>query len=148
MTYRKILIAVDSSKYSVAAAKKGLDLAHQLNAKVALIFVVDISKTIGSTDAGILPADALIVLKKEAKELLDGLAETYKGDELEKFTPSGLPTEAIVNTAETWEADLVICGTHGRTGLKHLLLGSIAESVVRHSKVPVMVVPLKETKLD
>ena len=63
MSYKKILIAVDSSEYAMKAAKKGLELAHQLNVKAALLFVVDKSKAMGNTDAGILPAEAMIVLK-------------------------------------------------------------------------------------
>lgn len=143
MSYKKILTAVDSSEYSMTAAKKGLDLAHQLNAKAALLFVVDTSKSLGNVDAGITHEQALIVLKKEAEQTLDELAAMYNGAELFKFIPEGHPREEILKTAETWEADLIVIGTHGRTGLMHLLLGSNAEYIVRHSKIPVMVVPSK-----
>jgi nucleotide-binding universal stress UspA family protein len=143
MSYNKILIAVDGSEYAMKAAKKGLELAHQLNAKAALLFVVDKSKAVGNIDAGILPEEALIVLKKEAEQTLDELAEMYNGKGLMKFMPEGHPTEDIIKTAETWEADLIVLGTHGRTGLRHLLMGSIAEHIVRHSKIPVIVVPSK-----
>lgn len=141
MSYRKIIIAVDSSEYSINAAKKGLELARQLNAKAALLFVVDESKAMGNADEGILPDAALIVLKKEAEQTLDSLAKMYGGDDLVKFMPEGKPKEDIIKTAQSWEADLIVLGTHGRTGLKHLLMGSIAEHVVRHSGIPVMVVP-------
>lgn len=141
MSYRKIIIAVDSSEYSITAAKKGLELARQLNAKAALLFVVDESKAMGNADEGILPDAALIVLKKEAEQTLDSLAKIYDGDDLVKLMPEGKPKEDIIKTAQSWEADLIVLGTHGRTGLKHLLMGSIAEHVVRHSDIPVMVVP-------
>lgn len=143
MTYKKILIAVDSSEYAMAAAEKGFDLAHQLKAQTALLFVVDTSKALGNVDAGILPQEALIVLTKEAEEALDQLAKMYNGKDLVKFMPEGHPREDILKTAETWEADLVVVGTHGRTGLMHLLLGSIAEYIVLHSKIPVLIVPAK-----
>ena len=143
MSYEKILIAVDSSEYSMKAARKGLELAHQLNAKAALVFVVDKSKAMGNIDAGIMPEQALIVLKKEAEQTLDELATMYSGKELMKFMPEGKPTEDVLKTAETWQADLIVIGTHGRTGLRHLLMGSVAEHIVRHSKIPVMVVPSK-----
>lgn len=143
MSYRKIIIAVDSSEYSITAAKKGLELARQLNAKAALLFVVDESKAMGNADEGILPDAALIVLKKEAEQTLDSLAKMYDGDDLVKLMPEGKPNEDIIKTAQSWEADLIVLGTHGRTGLKHLLMGSIAEHVVRHSDIPVMVVPSK-----
>lgn len=143
MSYSKILIAVDSSEYSMQAAKKGLELAHQLKAKVALLYVVDTSKAIGNIDAGILAEQALIVLKKEVEQTLDELAVMYNGGEILKFMPEGHPTKDILKTAEVWEADLIVMGTHGRTGLLHLLVGSVAEYIVRHSKIPVMVVPSK-----
>lgn len=141
MSYEKIIIAVDSSEYSINAAKKGLELARRLNAKAALLFVVDESKAMGNADEGILPDAALIVLKKEAEQTLDSLAKMYDGNDLVKLMPEGKPKEDIIKTAEAWKADLIVIGTHGRTGLKHLLLGSVAEQVVRHSKIPVMVVP-------
>jgi nucleotide-binding universal stress UspA family protein len=143
MSYKKILIAVDSSEYSLAAAKKGIALAHQLNAKSALLFVIDRARTIHSADAGILPEDAIIILKKEAEQTLDQLATMYNGKELVKFMPEGRPSEDIIKTAEIWGADLIVMGTHGRTGLMHFLMGSVAEHVLRHSKIPVMIVPSK-----
>ena len=143
MSYKKILIAIDSSEYSMKAAKKGLELVHQLKAEAALLYVVDKSKAMGNIDAGIMPEEALIVLKKEAEESLAEFAKMYNGNEILKFMPEGHPKEDILKTAEVWKADLIVMGTHGRTGLKHLLLGSISEYIVRHSKIPVMVVPSK-----
>ena len=140
MAYKKILIAVDSSEYSMKAAKKGLELAHQLEAKAALIFVIDRSKAIGNIDAGIIQEQALIILKKEAEQALDELSEMYNGNELMRFMPEGNPEEDIIKTAENWNADLLVMGTHGRTGLKRLFMGSVAEHVIRHSVIPVMVV--------
>lgn len=140
MSYKKILIAVDSSEHSMKAAKKGLELAHQLNAEAALLFVVDISKALGNIDAGITHEQALIVLKKEAEQTMDELSEMYDGKKLMKFMPEGNPEEDIIETAKNWNADLLVIGTHGRTGLKHLLMGSVAERVLRHSAIPVMIV--------
>lgn len=141
MQFNKILIAVDSSEYSMKAAKKGLELSHQLGAKAALLFVVDTAKAMGNVDAGISPEQALIVLKKEAEQTLDQLAEMYNGKELVKLMPEGHPQKDILKTGENWEADLIVMGTHGRTGLLHLLMGSTAEYVMQHAKIPVMVVP-------
>ncbi|MCB0465745.1 MAG: universal stress protein [Aequorivita sp.] len=143
MAYSKILIAVDSSEFSMLAAKKGLELAHQTGAKVALIYVIDESKAVGNVNAGILPQTALLILKKEAEQTLDELAKMYNGHEILKFMPEGHPAKDIIKTAETWEADLIVMGTHGRTGLAHLFVGSVAEHVIHHSKIPVMIVPLK-----
>ena len=94
----------------------------------------------GNIDAGITPQQTLIVLKKEAEQTLDELDKMYNGNELMKFMPEGNPQEDILETAKDWNADLLVLGTHGRTGLKHLLMGSVAERVLRHSDIPVMVV--------
>jgi hypothetical protein len=69
--YKKIIIAVDSSAYSPAATKKGIALVNQLNARPALVFVIDKARTIHSIDTGIDPDEAIVVLKKEAEETLD-----------------------------------------------------------------------------
>jgi nucleotide-binding universal stress UspA family protein len=143
MAYSKILIAVDSSEFSLAAAKKGFELAHRLNAEVGLIFVIDSARTIHSADSGILPQEAIVVLKREAAQTLDQVARMFNGKDIPKFMPEGRPAEDIIRTAEVWEAHLIVMGTHGRTGLTHLLSGSVAEQVIRHSKIPVMVVPSK-----
>ncbi len=144
MAYSKILIAVDSSEFSMRAAKKGLELAHQLGAKTALLYVVDTSRALGNVEAGLLPETALLVLKKEAQETLDGLAAMYTGAGITKLMPEGHPIKDILSTAETWGADLIVMGTHGRTGLTQLLIGSVATHVMRHARIPVMIVPSKK----
>ncbi len=58
-----------------------------------------------------------------------------------EFTPEGFPHEEILNIAKEWEADVIVMGTHGRTGLSHLFSGSVAEHVIHHAIVPVMVIP-------
>lgn len=143
MIYKKILIAVDSSEYAMIATKKGLALAHQLNAKVALIYVVDMSKAMGNIDAGILPQEALILLKKEAEQTLDELSNMYNENKLIKFMPEGHPNEDIIKTADSWEADLIVMGTHGQTGLLQFLTGSVTEHIMRHAKIPIMIVPVR-----
>ena len=146
MPYFKILIAVDSSEYSLTAAKKGLELAQQLQATVALLFVIDRSRVIHNSDVGILPEEAFETLKEEARQTLGQISALYDGEAVTKFMPEGRPTEDIITTAEGWNADLIVMGTHGRTGLMHLLIGSIAEHVLRHSKIPVLVVPSKKNQ--
>lgn len=143
MSYKNILIAVDSSEYSIAAAKKGFALADQLQAKVALLYVIDTSKALGNVEVGILPEEALLILKKEAEQTLNSLINLYSGISLVELMPEGHPKQEIIKTSKIWEADLIVMGTHGRTGLLNLLMGSVAEYVMKHSKIPVLVVPSK-----
>jgi nucleotide-binding universal stress UspA family protein len=143
MKYKKILIAIDDSAASLLAAKAGFELAHQLNSSVAIIFVIDQSKEIGNVDAGILPEAAAIMLKKQASDTINQIMTQYNGTYgVVRFIPEGSPHEEILNTIQSWDADLLVIGTHGRTGLKHLLMGSVAEHIIRHSSIPVMVVPI------
>lgn len=142
MSFKKILIAVDTSAYSLHAAKKGFELAHQLKASIGLIQVIDRNKEVQSADLGITPDQSQSVLIKQAEENIRQLIVMYDGiGKVLRFTPEGFPKEEIVNTAKEWGAELIVIGTHGRTGIAHLLVGSVAESVIKHSRIPVMVVP-------
>ena len=136
------MIAVDSSRHARAAAERGFELASRLAATVGLLYVVDTAKTIGDVDAGITHADLIAVLKHEADETLNEIAAEFSAAQIERIVPEGHPRVEIIACAERWEADLLVIGTHGRTGLMHLVMGSTAEYIVRHSKIPVMVVPL------
>ena len=143
MEIQRILIAVDGSEYSLNAAKHGLQLARQLDASAALLFVVDTSKALGNVDAGLIAEEELIVLKKEAEQTLDQLNEDYGSEHVDKLMAAGHPRESILKMADAWEADIIVVGTHGRRGLSRLLEGSVSEYIVRHSKIPVVVVPLR-----
>ncbi len=144
MSYKKILIAVDNRENSMNVSRKGFELAAQLQAEAALIFVVDKSKAIGNPDTGIMPDEALLVLKKEAQEALDQLIllNNQKKETL-KFMPEGLPKETILKIAANWEADLIVTGMNGKGGLSLWVMGSVAQFIVLHSPLPVMIVPNK-----
>ena len=142
MQYSKILIAVDSSPHAMHAAKMGFALAHQLKATIGLLFVVDRNREVINADLGITPEQSETVLLKQAEETIEQLIKMYDGVEgVLRFTPEGFPKKEIINTAKEWEADLIVMGTHGRTGLAHMMMGSVAEYVIKHASVPVMVVP-------
>ena len=144
MAYQKILIAVDSSAYSMNAAKKGFELADQLNASIGLIYVIDRNKESMNVEVGITPEQSQTVLLKQAEENINQLIKMYDGvDEILRFTPEGFPKNEIIKIAKEWGADVIVMGTHGRTGLTHLLVGSVAEYVIKHAGVPVMVISSK-----
>lgn len=141
MPYSRILIAVDGHEASLTVARKGIELAHKLDAKAALLFVIDTAKAMGNIEANITPQEALIVLKKEAQQTLDQLVTLYNGHDVVKFMPEGHPAEDIIKTAINWEADLIVVGTHGKKGLAKLLGNHVSDYVLHHSKVPVMLIP-------
>lgn len=147
MMYKKILIAVDSRENSLDVARKGFELADQLQAEAALIFVVDKSKAVGNPDAGIMPNEALMVLKKEVQDTLEQLIRLNKREkETIKFMPEGLPKEDILETAGIWGADLIVAGIHGKSGFNLWAMGSIAQHITLHAKVPILIIPVQKVK--
>jgi nucleotide-binding universal stress UspA family protein len=83
------------------------------------------------------------IIKSDYKKSQQILIDKVFGDfKVWFFVEKGNPSETILRVAREWEADLIVLGTHGRTGLSHLLMGSIAEKVIRHSVKPLFIVPV------
>lgn len=139
---KKILIAIDNGPSSEMVATKGFQLGQQLNAEIALVSIVDTTELM--TDGGVTPREMADIIKKDFKKnqqmLIDKVFKEYK---VCTFVEEGKPFEGILKVAEEWEADLIVLGTHGRTGLSHLLMGSVAEKVIRHSEKPILIIPAK-----
>ncbi|HVX51271.1 MAG TPA: universal stress protein [Chitinophagaceae bacterium] len=141
MAYNKILIAVDDSPVSERVAVAGFALAKQLGAESALVSVVDTSLPAGD---GITPGELAAITKNDLKKAQEIIIEkVFGGHKIWAFVDEGKPHETILKIAGEWQADLIVIGTHGRTGLSHLLTGSVAEKVIRHSVKPLLVVPVK-----
>ncbi|MFW6041003.1 MAG: universal stress protein [Thermoplasmatota archaeon] len=141
--YNKILIPTDGSEANDVAVENGLSLARLLGAKATIFFVVDTSTFKG------IPPDEMItdvtsrmetIGDKVLGEIMDRAEEM--GVDAEKSIVMGHPAEEIIE--ESKNHDLVVIGTHGRSGLSKLLLGSTAEKVLRHSKCPVMLIKIKD----
>ena len=143
MPYQKVLVAVDDSEPSMKAAEHGVQLSQQLGAKLAIVIVVDASKVNADTESGALVQDQVSMMKIEAGGTLDKIAKKYPDCKFERFIPEGKPSQGIVDIAKEWEADLIVMGTQGKTGLKRLLMGSTAENIIRLSDMPILVVPSK-----
>ena len=137
--FKKILIPTDGSEYTKAAVMKGLEMAKVMGAEVTALYVVDqtsfINFPMDSTIVSVYTlleregAEAMEYIKKEAEKM--GVKVTTRIEE-------GSPSRKIIELSG--ENDLVVMGTLGRTGFSKLLLGSVAERVVRYAKCPVMVV--------
>lgn len=140
MPFQKVLVAVDSDPVAVKAAEVGVELATALAAELALISVADR----GLADAAVpeMPRDELLTDAREhARQVIADLApKLAPGTTTLTFMPEGEPAEQIVKTAEAWQADLVVIGSHGRGALGRMLLGSVAEAVMRRAPCPVLVV--------
>jgi nucleotide-binding universal stress UspA family protein len=125
MRFQKILIAVDTEPVAVHAAETGVDLAQALGAEVAFVHVVG-----SELDA-----------KKVATAIRQRLSPQSSALE---FIQVGGSSEEIIKAAEAWGADLIVIGSHGRTGVQRVFFGSVAEAVMRHAPCPVVVVRAKE----
>lgn len=147
MVFSKMLIAVDGSPCSENAAKKGIELASVLQIPVALFSVIDRSQEIIPSDLEVKPIQTGTFLEDQANNTIRLIIEKYvprsMEDHIHPILTEGLPREEILRKLKNWGADILVVGTHGRKGLAHFLLGSTAEYLVRHAKVPVLVIPFE-----
>jgi nucleotide-binding universal stress UspA family protein len=139
---KKILIAVDNGPTSEKVASNASLLGKKLNAEIALVSIVDTDFLM--TDGGITPKEMADSIKNDYKKIQQMLIEkVFKNNKVWTFVEEGSPSEAILKIAKEWEADIIVLGTHGRTGLSHILMGSVAEKVIRHSTIPLFIIPTK-----
>ncbi len=149
--YKKILVPIDGSPASNLGLNEAIKLAKDQGAKLRLFHLVDEYVAVSSMDGVTLDTgdllDALrqtgkkIVAKAEAQARRHGL--TPESVMLESF--GGRAADFIVQQAKKWGADLIVLGTHGRRGVKRLVMGSDAEQVIRTTPVPVLLVRSKTT---
>ena len=141
---KRILIATDGSEYTKSAVKKGLSLAKMLNAKVIGLYVVDI-RDFSTVELEDMSYAYVNLIHEHGDETLKELKETAEelGVEIETIKKEGIPADEIVSTAEDMDVDLIVVGSFGRSALEKLLLGSVAEKVIRHAPCPVLVVRQK-----
>lgn len=140
---KKILIAIDDGPTCEKVASGGFLFGQQLNAEIALVSIVDTTALI--TDGGLTPREMADIIKTEFKKNQQMLIEkVFKDYKVWTFVEEGKPSEMILKVADEWDADLIVLGTHGRTGLAHLLMGSVAEKVIRHSVKPLIIIPVKK----
>lgn len=139
---RKILVPIDFSEPSQQALRYARPFAEQFGASLVLLHVME--PIVYPVEFGYAPLDPLDVEGPRLKELQARLKQM--GDEL----GTSVPVKAIVKVGRVWKeivdvasaqnTDLIIVATHGYTGLKHALLGSVAEKVLRHAPCPALVV--------
>jgi nucleotide-binding universal stress UspA family protein len=148
MNFKKILIAVDNSTCSEIAAKTGYEMAAKFNAEVALVNIIEPAPASVNPDFTLAPVFLEIYdnSKENSQTLLEEIANKHgKGIVTTYLSIIDTATHGIIQQAEEWKAELIVIGTHGRGGLYHFLMGSVAEHVARKSACPVLIVPNKDT---
>lgn len=144
--YKHILVAVDGSDTSNRAVEEAIRLAAEMQAELRIVHAVDeaaLNWDAGYADFG----EIREAYRKSGEAILDRAATAareagLKADAklLESDSTGRRVSEIIAQEATAWPADLIVVGTHGRRGFSHLLLGSIAEGVVRVATKPVLLV--------
>ncbi len=145
--FSTILVAIDFSDSSDNAFNLALNMARKYSAKLELVHVINEPVDLRGFYVPHISFEKLEEeIEEGARKMMESFCRRHLADyeNFESHIVAGLPYEQILQQAQDLGADLVILGTHGRTGLDHVLFGSTAEKVVRRSPVPVLTVRLSE----
>jgi nucleotide-binding universal stress UspA family protein len=155
---KKILIAIDYNSTAQDVAEAGHSLARSMNAEVTLLHVVadytyysslDYSPILGFdsfSNLGTLQNDTITELKTAAEDYLKAIKNHLGDSSVETLVKEGDTGDAILEAAAEIKPDVIVMGTHGRRGLEKILLGSVAEKVLRHSTVPMYIIPARSVE--
>ena len=147
MVFKTILFATDFSEGSDFAFKAALSMAGKYDSKLIVIHVINEPVDLRGFYVPHISFDKLEEeIEQGAEKLMEKFCRTHMQDfsNFETYVLPGIPYDEIIKKAESVNADLIVMGTHGRTGLDHVLFGSTAEKVVRKSPIPVMTIRIKE----
>jgi nucleotide-binding universal stress UspA family protein len=143
MPFHKILVPTDFSSAADQALERAAQLARLTGAELHLLHAYELPTMIGAVDVP-------LALPQEFFDRIREAAQIQLEERVRKLTTGGLtalghltqdtPSRAILDSAAKVGSDLIVMGTHGRTGMKHVLLGSVAERTVRLASCPVMTV--------
>ena len=143
MIPKKILVCTDFSENSRQAREAAADYAQAFGARIAILHVINSSRLgFPAFETAVNVEEVLKVVTDSVEKGFRTLVDEYKKIDVGVATHSrvGVPANEIVRFAEEESVDLIVMGTHGWTGFKHLVLGSTAENVVRTAKCPVLTV--------
>jgi nucleotide-binding universal stress UspA family protein len=145
--FMNIVVATDGSRHSMAAASEAIGLAKRNSSKLTVIAVVP-AELVTPTDIEVAMSQRELIAEKEmhvAEQNAKAVKEAAQkeGVSVQAFVMTGKPADAVIETAKDKGADLIVVGSHGRTGLERLLMGSVAERVIVLSDRAVLVVKRK-----
>ncbi|HAH57274.1 MAG: universal stress protein [Lentimicrobium sp.] len=153
---KKVLIALDYDPSAQKIAEAGYALAQSMNAETMLLHVfaephyyatVGVSPITGLNDhLQVVPMilENMEDLKEEAKKYLDRTKAHLGGASIQTLVKEGEPDSAILDTAKAINADVIVLGSHSRRWIENILLGSVAEKVLKNTPVPLYIIPLKK----
>lgn len=143
--FQRILAAYDGSTVARQVLREAIELAKDQHACLRIVLVVDLGPLYWTPVAGLNVADIeQAVIQQTQKELNDAAAlarqEGIEPETVVRRADGRRVSDEIIAEAQSWPADLIVMGTHGRGGIGRLLLGSVAEGVARSAPVPVLLV--------
>lgn len=144
-----ILVPIDFSDFNQKVINKAVEHAKMINGKIYLIHVatLDLGVIVSETGFTYLPELEQTALNEEAEQMTKLKNEVeLKGVSCETIVRQGIPADIIVQEAKDLNADLIVIGSLGHNSLYNILIGSVASDVIKHSSVPLLVIP--KTKED
>jgi len=145
MVIKRIVVPVDFSDDSLKALAYARDIAKAFGAELLLLYVVEPVYYATPADMYVTTPNMTMLLDEQrqigAKQLGKLIADLgKKGQRVRGMVKTGSPAQVIADTAKSTHADLIVMATHGRSGLAHIIMGSVSEKVVRHASCPVLTV--------
>jgi len=142
--YAKILVPIDGSETSTLGLNEAIRLAKNQGGRIRLINIVN-ELIVVLPEAYVNIERVIDELRARGKAILDSSEATVRsgGVEVDTTLVEAMGNQAgdkIIQQAKEWGADLIVCGTHGRRGIRRLVMGSDAEYIVRHTPVPILLV--------
>jgi nucleotide-binding universal stress UspA family protein len=148
--FKRILVAVDFSLPSITALENAIALCQQLDGTLHIVYVADMADKKNSS-AEINGSDTVeMKVFKDFRHNLEELVEKMSNGKTEVLieVEYGDAADGILQVAVKVSADIIVMGTHGRTGLEHLIVGSVAETVMRKTSIPLMCVRVQNEATD
>jgi nucleotide-binding universal stress UspA family protein len=150
--YKRIIVPVDGSTTSNRALTAALQLARETDGRVRLIHVIEeLAYLSGYDQFAVSSGEVATIIRESGQKILDdsmaiAVAAGVQADHVLVDTFTQRLGEVVADAAKTWNADLVVVGTHGRRGIGRVLMGSGAEEIVRLAHVPVLVVRARDAE--
>ncbi len=145
----KVFIAVDLSEQSAAIIHKGIEFAKKMDGSVVISTIIPVYIDYLQSEMALIPNQWDEIYNTQKTHALNELKKIQAKNadiEIDLSVEVGNPKFDILEKAHQLNATYIVVGTHGRTGLSHTVLGSTAEYIIRHAKVPVLVVPLDRSE--
>ena len=145
--FTRILTAIDFSENSDYAFDYALSLARQFQAELTILHVINEPVDLRGFYVPHISFEQLEQeIEEGARQMMDRFCQSHLGGYADWKTTitTGIPYEEIIRVAQETDASLIVLGTHGRTGLDHIIFGSTAERVVRGAACPVLTIRLNQ----